>query len=370
MKSTKFLSVSGLTVLFVTSLSFIGCAPAPLSQLHLDPNGGSGAVETTAFSTGVAVAIPVPTGITKTGSILAAWNTAADGSGTYYDLTEEVTLTADLTLYAMWSTDGLEYSLINSDTEYSVKKGSATATEIEVSGYWMGKKVTEVEHSAFKDYNALTDIKLPPTITLIQAHAFSGCANLALTSLPDGIETIRSSAFFNAKKITLTSLPSGLTQLDLAVFYGCSGVNLTSLPSGLEHIAGSALSGTKSSFTTLPGTVTTLVTQALGGTAMASMTIPASVTSIGSQLFNNNDVITEVTLEGDYSELTDTFKTDSANGKLATVNITNDTTPATLVGDVFPSTVTSIKVPSSAVDTYKTATGWTGYAGIISAYSP
>ncbi|OQX28858.1 MAG: hypothetical protein B0D92_06735, partial [Spirochaeta sp. LUC14_002_19_P3] len=378
-------------------------------QLHLYPNGGSGPIEITDFLEGVATAIPAPTRITKSGSSIAAWNTAADASGTYYDVTEEITLTAELKLYAVWSTDGLAYSLINDDTEYSVTAGSVpiTATYIEVSGYWQGKKVTEVGGSAFwatnvwghrgfrekKSYTDLTDIKLPPTITVIQNYAFSGCSKLALTSLPDGITSIGDYAFWECTNLALTSLPDGITFIGTAAFYGCtnlaltslpsglkrlkgwvftscSEVNFTSLPSGLEYIGSWTLYGTKSAFTTLPGSVTDLEHRAFGGTAMSSMTIPATVTRIGRLLFNYNDVITEVTLEGDYSRLFETFANESTSGgKLATVNITNDTTPATLIDGVywykvFPNTVRSIKVPASAVDTYKAE--WPEYADIIS----
>ncbi|OQX29286.1 MAG: hypothetical protein B0D92_04600 [Spirochaeta sp. LUC14_002_19_P3] len=339
--------------------------------LNLDPNGGLGAVETTGVDTsGTTITIPVPTGITKTDSIIAAWNTAADGSGTYYDVTETITLTTDLTLYAMWSTDGLAYTLINSDMEYSVKGGTVptTATDVEVPQYWKGKKVTEVGDKAFYNYNALTDIKLPSTITVIQNEAFRNCYNLTLTSLPDGITSIGTSALRSCFKLALTSLPSGLKRLENLVFKDSTEVNFASLPDGLEYIGESSLVETKSSFTTLPNTVKTLANYAFAGTEMTSMTIPASVTSLGASLFFYNDSITEVTLEGDYSTLTKTFEPFPGifdGGLHATVKITNDTTPATLVGTVFPTTVTSIQVPASAVAAYQAA--WTNYAGIISA---
>ncbi|OQX28511.1 MAG: hypothetical protein B0D92_08550 [Spirochaeta sp. LUC14_002_19_P3] len=360
------------------------------NQLQLDANGGTGAVETKVFSTGDTTAIPAPTGIAKTGSTLAAWNTAADGSGTYYDLTEEIILTADLTLYAVWSTDGLAYTLINSDAEYSVSKGTATATEIDVPGYWMGKKVTEVGTNAFEIYN-FTDIKLPSTIKSIGIRAFYLCSNLALTSLPDGVTSIGNYAFYDCSNLALTSLPDGVTSIGNNAFDNCTNLALTSLPDGIKSIGDQAFlkcsnlaltslpdgitsigdyafaSCSNLALTSLPDGITSLGNQAFAGTTMTSMTIPASVTSLGSSLFNNNGSITEITLEGDYSELSNIFG--SGTTALATVNIPNDTTPATLSGTVFPSSVTSIKVPATAVDTYKTATGWTGYAGKISAYS-
>ncbi|OQX29381.1 MAG: hypothetical protein B0D92_04115 [Spirochaeta sp. LUC14_002_19_P3] len=450
-----------------------GGADSPLSktgqfelvlQLHLDPNGGSGGVATTNYDSVVTTAIPAPTGITKTGSTLAAWNTAADSSGTYYNLQGAITLTADLTLYAVWSTNDLAYTLINADAQYSVTGGTVpdTATYIEVPGYWQGKKVTQVGNDAFKNYYDLMDIKLPSTITSIGNNAFdschklalsslpngitsigqrafSGCTELVLTSLPDGITSISERAFSSTSKLALTSLPDGITSIGKSAFYGCSKlalsslpdgitsigeyafqrcyeialsnlpdgitsigkwafaecskltltslpsglkrleervfyysqeINFASLPNGLEYIGGWAFDTTKSSFTTLPGTVKTLANQALSDTVMTSMTIPASVTSIGTSLFFDNEVITEVTLEGEYGTLNNIFGTGDT-GKLATVNITNDTSPATLNGDVFPSTVTSIKVPASAVTDYQNAWGTTLGAGVtISAYSP
>ena len=40
--------------------------------------------------------------ITRSGYLLAGWNTKADGSGTHYDLSEDIVLSEDLTLYAEW----------------------------------------------------------------------------------------------------------------------------------------------------------------------------------------------------------------------------------------------------------------------------
>ncbi|OQX29606.1 MAG: hypothetical protein B0D92_02750 [Spirochaeta sp. LUC14_002_19_P3] len=158
------------------------------------------------------------------------------------------------------------------------------------------------------------------------------------------IDFIGGKAFYNCTNLALTSLPNGLKSIGEWAFYACSNLALTSLPNGLESI----------------GRV------AFGDTTMTSMTIPASVTSLGSSLFSGNNDIMEVTLEGDHDTLTDIFGIATA---LATVNITNDTTPAILSGTVFPSSVTSIKVPSSAVSTYES--DWSALTGVtFSAYSP
>lgn len=79
-------------------------------SVSYNSNGGSGSIgnqtkyynKTLSLSDGAALA--------RNGYTLASWNTAANGSGTTYELGSSYTKNAALTLYAQWSTD---YSITN-----------------------------------------------------------------------------------------------------------------------------------------------------------------------------------------------------------------------------------------------------------------
>ena len=71
-----------------------------------DPNGGTGAMDSQSFSSGVPGELAAGT-FNREGYKFTGWNTAADGSGTSYTDQASVMPTTDLTLYAQWTfTDG------------------------------------------------------------------------------------------------------------------------------------------------------------------------------------------------------------------------------------------------------------------------
>ena len=238
---------------------------------------------------------------------------------------------------AFTPTDGLAFTLINADTEYSVTSGTVinTATAIIVPAYYEGKEVTALGANIFHGFSQLVSIQLPdglktigdyafrncaslaPTslpnglttigqnafanctslaltslpdgLTTIGPHAFNGCSSLALTSLPDTVTDIGYTAFANCTSLALTSLPDGLTTIGREVFYECSSLALTSLPDGLTSIGNYAFKGCSSlALTSLPDTVTDIGTTAFAScTSLALTSLPDALTTIESYLFFN-----------------------------------------------------------------------------------
>ena len=76
--------------------------------ITFDVNGGTGEMEPQAVPYGVATELePVGT-IKREGYEFVEWNTESDGTGDDYDEGDEVTLTEDLVLYAMWKGDKVQ----------------------------------------------------------------------------------------------------------------------------------------------------------------------------------------------------------------------------------------------------------------------
>ena len=70
-------------------------------------NGGSGSVpsDATPYANGATVTVLGKNTLTKTNCVFAGWNTADDGSGTWYDPSATFSMgSADVTLYAQWAT--------------------------------------------------------------------------------------------------------------------------------------------------------------------------------------------------------------------------------------------------------------------------
>ena len=79
-------------------------------------NGGEGTISNNTKWYGEALTLSDGTGFTWNNHTLVGWNTAADGSGTHYDLSESYTGNAALTLYAEWVLSAITvYTKINGE---------------------------------------------------------------------------------------------------------------------------------------------------------------------------------------------------------------------------------------------------------------
>ena len=78
--------------------------------LTFNANGGTGTMAAQTFEAGVSQAITANT-FTRSGYTFTSWNTNADGSGTSYTDKQSITLLQDITLYAQWKKDIVNYTI-------------------------------------------------------------------------------------------------------------------------------------------------------------------------------------------------------------------------------------------------------------------
>lgn len=77
--------------------------PVQTYTLSYDENGGSGEMDEQTVNEGQSVTVKANAFTAPEGYTFKEWNTNAKGSGTKYNVGQSVTMTADLTLYAVWS---------------------------------------------------------------------------------------------------------------------------------------------------------------------------------------------------------------------------------------------------------------------------
>lgn len=77
--------------------------PTPTYTLSYDENGGTGTMDSQSAESGQSVTVLANAFTAPTGYTFKEWNTNGKGSGTKYTAGQSVTLTEDLTLYAVWS---------------------------------------------------------------------------------------------------------------------------------------------------------------------------------------------------------------------------------------------------------------------------
>jgi hypothetical protein len=118
-----------------------------------------------------------------------------------------VTSTTDIIIDIGGPTPGLQFTLINNGTEYSVAKGMASAAVVVIPYVHEGLPVTEIEDSGFASYKNLTSITIPDTVRSIGNNAFFNCGSLTSVIMPNSVTRINNLAFSNCGSLT-------------AIFYG------------------------------------------------------------------------------------------------------------------------------------------------------
>lgn len=100
--------------------------------------------------------------------------------------------------------DGLEYKLINNDTEYEVSRGTCTDSAVVIPATYKGLPVTKIATFGFSIFEKplwLESIVIPDSITEIGEYAFSRCQALKFIVLPKSLTRIENSAFVNCVQL-------------------------------------------------------------------------------------------------------------------------------------------------------------------------
>jgi len=287
--------------------------------------------------------------------LFIGWATSADG-GVAYKPGEKITLTDDLTLYALWAkknctvtfkanggtgsmdavtqAGGTEFKIPSCRFSYGIYvcAGWATSTDGEVV-YKPGKKFTLIDDLtlyakwSFQQteftLNGLkykSNIETSPTVSLIDDDGSQPTGDLVIPgSVTYGgteytVTTIGNSAFWGCTGLTSVTIPSSVTTIGNSAFRYCTGLTSVTIADGVTTIG-------KYAFMGCPG--------------LTSVTIPSSVETIDNGAFNGCTGLTSVTIFAPslktYGE--DAFKNNAFGRK--------------------------IYVPSGSVDTYKD--GWSRF---------
>jgi len=195
-------------------------------------------------------------------------------------------------------TEGLQFTAINSGTEYSVSKGTATDSCIIIPDLHAGLPVTAVAVNALKNFTGLLGVKIPSSVTMVGASAFENCINLAEAFLPAGVTSIGASALADCTSLTGVSLPSTITSIGSSAFQNCTSLTDFAMPSALTAIGASAFSGCGSlTSVNIPSGVTAISASAFSDcTSLAGVVLPSTITSIGASAFQNCTSLTDFTM--------------------------------------------------------------------------
>ena len=175
---------------------------------------------------------------------------------------------------------------------------------------------------------------------------FMDCSSLESIKIPHTIDRIPGNCFRRCVKLNNVILPEGITLIGADSFSGCSALKEISIPNTVTHIYSGVFMGTN----------------------LEKVDLPESVTVIGSSVFNGLTSLKEVIIRGhivigDAAE-SNLFKCwENCTGLESFVMMSE--MPMGFGFWMMNGTTCKIYVPNTAVDTYKTATGWNNLAGRI-----
>ena len=236
--------------------------------------------------------------------------------------------------------------------------------------------VTSIGVAAFQYCVSLSNMTIPNNVVSIGNFAFGGCYSITSATIPDSVTSIGDEAFYACYSLTSATIPSGVTSIGIGVFSSCENIanlnvntNNTIYDSRnncnaiIETTTNTLIQGCKN--TVIPDSVTSIADKSFQDcTGLTSINIPSGVTSIGNYAFNGCSGLTSIDMP---SGVTSIGNNAFAYCRGLTGMTVNSITPPSLGNHAFDSSTFIIYVPSSSVNAYKSASGWSTYASRIQA---
>lgn len=187
----------------------------------------------------------------------------------------------------------------------------------------IGECVTEIGNNAFSGDSYMSGVSMVNTVTSIGNSAFALCSSLMDCSIPNSVKTIGTGAFTNDFAMFYCDLPNTIESIGEYAFMNCDSLININIPTSMSGISEGCFQSCD---------------------ALTILDIPSNIISIGYHAFYECRGLSRITVHA--------------------------TTPPTLANGAFDNTNDApIYVPSSSVDTYKAATGWSNYSSRIEAIS-
>jgi hypothetical protein len=176
---------------------------------------------------------------------------------------------------------GLKYTVTSDTTCEITGIGTCKDTDVVISNYYDGYKVTSIGEKAFYIRNYLTSITIPDSVTSIGDYAFDNCSSLTSIIIPDSVTSIGKGAFGICESLTSITIPDGVTDISNNIFGSCGNLASVTMSDKVTSIGNSSFYNCGK---------------------LESITIPKSVTSIGNYTFQECKRLTSINYTGTIEE--------------------------------------------------------------------
>lgn len=217
-------SVTALQALYKLEGSGSGSALVTSYTITYNGNGNTAGTAPTAVTVTGPFTVAAAGDLEKSGCNFSGWNTASDGSGTPYAAGDEVTPTADMTLYAQWADAGAlvpvtmnifsnEATVTGSDDTQTARwtSGDITVTAVRNAKGNTQFRSSDTDHTRFYTGWTITVSSSANTISSVEFNCTSNsyATTLAGQTFSDGDATASGS------KVTVSSVSASSTEVTL-----------------------------------------------------------------------------------------------------------------------------------------------------------
>ena len=232
----------------------------------------------------------------------------------------------------------------------------------------IGKNVTSIGSSAFRNCYSLASITIPADVTSIDSSAFQDCYSLASITIPDGVTSISDFVFRNCYSLARITIPNGVTSICSTAFNVCFSLASITIPNGVTPLGITAFPPCYSlASITIPDGVTSIGTYAFDSCySLASITIPNGVTSIGTYAFGYCYSLARITIPSVVTSI------DSAAFRDCYGMCCYDFSACTAIPTLSNTNAfkniqfdCQMLIPSSLYNNWKSATNWATYEGYM-----
>ena len=322
-----------LFVMLLTTASAWAQFPTPtiyrLSLNEYYQGGGIGTVEVPISEPTTTYTLTQNDEPNREGYMFYGWSTSSTGD-LEYKTGDQVKLTGNLTLYAIWEdtpyVSELKYTItdeVNRQvmvTEGAKPRGTfSIPATVTING--TEYSVTSIGNKAFYGCSNLQSVTIPYSVTSIGDDAFSWCESLQSVTIPYSVTSIGNYAFSYCSSLQSVTIPNSVTSIGDHAFSFCSSLQSVTIPKSVTSIGNDAFSWCENlQSVTIPNSVTSIGDYAFWCCSnLQSVTIPKSVTSIGIYAFYNCSSLQSVTINGNPKIGTDAFGRTTAT---VTMNLT------------------------------------------------
>lgn len=194
---------------------------------------------------------------------------------------------------------------LDGETFITLTKYVGTETDVVVPTELDGLRVTEIGVNCFAETD-IVSVTVPPSITVIESGAFTGCANLTTVNLPEEMLFIGSQAFSECTSLKEITLPaSGVTEYSTSLFLG-SALEKVTLSEGMDTLPASIFFATNLSEVTLPSTMEVIHPNAFAACSrLTSVKLNEGLRRIEDQAFMVSPALTEIVIPETVEYLTE-----------------------------------------------------------------